>query len=518
MSENQAIKGPDFSFGISTDQLPDGATVSGHTAQQPILVSRRGEDYFAVSAACTHYGGPLGDGLVRGERVLCPWHHACFDLRSGEALTAPAFAPLARWRVEVRDGKAFVREQIAAQPSHAFEPVSAHPGRIVIVGGGAAGFAAAEMLRRRGFAGALTLLDADAEPPTDRPNLSKDYLAGAAQEDWIPLRDAAFYSEQDVDLRLGVNASSIDAGRREVLCDSGESLAYDRLLLATGASPRRLSATGFERENVYVLRTLGDARAIIAAAAEARAVAIVGASFIGLEVAASLRARGLDVHVIAPETTPMQRTLGPAVGGFILHLHQEHGVCFHLDCMAEGFDGRRLRLNRGPDLEADFVVLGVGVTPNLDLAKTAALDIADGVAVDSCLRTSDPAIFAAGDIARYRDPRTGLDTRVEHWVAAERQGQTAALNMLGAQIPHSAAPFFWSRHYEHSIHYVGHAPRWDAVEIDGSLEEASFAAHYSQEGRPLATAFLGRDREALELQHRLDEAGERAASQMAVDR
>ncbi|MGD9968047.1 MAG: FAD-dependent oxidoreductase [Hyphomonadaceae bacterium] len=513
MSDQPKLDGPDFGLGVPIELLADGATLAGHADQKPVLVSRRGDQYFAVSAACTHYGGPLGEGFIRGDRVWCPWHHACFDLRSGEALAAPAFAPLTRWRPEVRDAAIFVTGAIA-EPRRTARSVhnANHPSRIVIVGGGAAGFAASEMLRRRGYAGALTMLNADPAPPCDRPNLSKDFLAGEAPKAWIPLREPAFYAEHDIDLRLGVSVTAIDAVNREVVCADGETLAFDRLLLATGATPRTPPDWPVHSPRVFVLRTPGDAHAIIAAAAAARSAAVVGASFIGLEAAASLRARGLDVHVIAPETIPMQRVLGPVLGGFIRDLHSDHGVQFHLGSTAEAYDGRGLRLSTGCTIEADLVVLGVGVSPNTALAEAAGLKVDGGMIVDAQLRTTNPAIYGAGDIVRYRDARTGQSIRVEHWVAAQRQGQTAAVNMLGGETRHTAAPFFWSKHYHHSIHYVGHATRWDTIEIDGSPSQASSTARYFQDGRLLAAAFLGRDREALELQHEMDEAGKRAAN------
>jgi apoptosis-inducing factor 3 len=269
-------------------------------------------------------------------------------------------------------------------------------------------------------------------------------------------------------------------------------------LLATGASPIRLDAPGFDRSNVFVLRTLGDARAIIAAASRARRVAIVGASFIGLEAAASLKARGLDVEIVAPERVPLERIMGEAIGRFVQKLHEAKGVKFHLERTAIRFDGARLWLSDGGGIDADMVILGVGVRPNTELARGADLAVENGVLVDEFLCTSDPRIFAAGDIANYPDALTGERVRVEHWVAAQRQGQTAALNMLGAREQFTAPPFFWSHHYEHSIRYVGHAKTWDRIEIEGAVERADFSARFIGDGRLLAAASLGRDRDNLQ--------------------
>ncbi len=504
MGAQQHAEGPDFALGVAIADVPEGATLAGRAGDEPVLVSGRGGNFFAVGGACTHYGGPLGEGLVTDDEVRCPWHHACFNLRTGEALAAPAFSPLARWRVDVEGDKIFVRERFAeaTQTAHAARS-TAHPERIVIVGGGAAGFAAAEMLRRRGFAGELTMLSADTSAPYDRPNLSKDYLAGAAPEEWIPLKDDAFYRDNRIDLRLGVEVTAIDLRAREVKTRAGEQ-AYDALLLATGATPIRPQAPGFDRANVYVLRSLADSRAIIAAAERARSVAIIGAGFIGLETAASLRAREIETHVIAPEATPLERQLGPELGRFVRAVHEQHGVRFHLGRTAERFDGVRLRLSDGEDIAADFVIVGVGVRPNVELAAKAGLEVDGGVLVDGQLRASAPGVFAAGDVARYPDPRLGQTIRIEHWVAATRQGQVAAANMLGEGAAHVDAPFFWSHHYDHSIRYVGHAADWDRIDVEGSIDAGDFTARYFRGSSLLAAASLGRDHDCLAIHEQLN--------------
>lgn len=509
MGAQKPAEGPDFRVGIAIAEVRDGGTVAGQVGDQPVLLSRRGSSYFAVGGSCTHYGGRLADGLIEGDHAHCPLHHACFSLRTGEALTAPAFDPLPRWRVDREGETLFVRERLSVEEKPGSD-TSLHPKRIVIVGGGAAGFAAAEMLRRRGFAGALTMLSADRAPPCDRPNLSKDYLAGTAPEDWIPLKGDDFYRDIKIDLRLEQEALGIDPRRKEVLLDGGGVL-YDALLLATGATPVRPVGEGFRLPNAFVLRSLADARAIITAAKGAHSVAILGASFIGLEAAASLRARGLEVHVVAPEAVPLQRVLGHEVGTFVRAIHEDHGVKFHLSLMAERFDGSELHLSDGSRIAADFIVLGVGVKPNTKLASDAALDVDNGVLVDRRMRTSDPSIFAAGDIARYFDPRVGEHIRVEHWVAAEQQGQAAAASMLGDPLAFSATPFFWSTHYDHSIRYVGHAQTWDTMNIDGSLGPEGFIARYMKGGKLLAAASLGRDRESLQIQRSMDKEAARAA-------
>src|SRR5262245_1955785 len=294
--------GPDLTQGIGSEELGDGSMLAGHVGDNAILLARRGNEVFAIDAKCSHYGGPLAEGLLVGSTVRCPWHHACFSLASGEALDAPAFSPLACWLVEERDGRLFVHRKKATEPeSESAARGASAPNRIVIVGGGAAGFAAAEMLRRLKYQGAVSVLSADDAAPVDRPNLSKDYLAGQAPEDWLPLRPDTYYAEQGIHLRLKANVMAVDLGAKAVVLAGGERVGYDRLLLATGAEPVRLSIPGANLPHVHVLRSLADCRSIIATAATAKRAVVLGASFIGLEVAASLRARGLEVHVVAPE-------------------------------------------------------------------------------------------------------------------------------------------------------------------------------------------------------------------------
>lgn len=498
MAEDQKKPaGPDLTQGIATDLLADGAMLTGHAGDDEVLLVRRGKRIFAVGAHCTHYHGPLADGLVDGNAVRCPWHHACFDLETGEALHAPALAPIDCWDVEQGDGKIFVRQKRAqAKPRHVARSQTT-PGNIVIVGGGAAGFAAAEMLRRVDYQGNITMLSDDDAAPVDRPNLSKDYLAGNAPEDWVPLRPDSFYSENKVDLRLNAKVAAIDLRKREVTLTGGGTYGFDRLLLATGAEPVRLSLPGADQPQVYTLRSLADCRRIIAAAGNSRRTVIIGASFIGLEVAASLRARNIEVHVVAPEKRPMERVLGPQMGDFIRAVHEEHGVIFHLGDTPRAIDRGHLRLNSGASLDADLIVMGVGVRPRISLAETAGLKIDRGVSVDAYLESTVPGIYAAGDIARWPDAHTGQSIRVEHWVVAERQGQRAALNMIGEREKFTAVPFFWSQHYDIPINYVGHAESWDEIAVEGDIAAKDCLLRFNKGGRTFAAASIFRDVESL---------------------
>jgi NADPH-dependent 2,4-dienoyl-CoA reductase/sulfur reductase-like enzyme/nitrite reductase/ring-hydroxylating ferredoxin subunit len=506
--DDKKPEGPDFAAGIPSTDLAEGAALSGHIDDEAVILVRHGGTVSAVGAKCTHYQGPLAQGLVVGDTLRCPWHHACFDLRSGEALAAPALSPISCWQVTDRDGRITVGAQKKPPAPKKIGAASEH---FVIVGGGGAGFAAAEMLRRRGFAGAITMISNDDAAPVDRPNLSKDYLAGSAPEDWVPLRGDDWYPKKNITLKLKTEATALDASARKITLGDGSTVTFDKLLLATGAEPVRLPIPGADLPHVHVLRTFDDSRAIIANAKRARRAVVIGASFIGLEAAASLRARDIEVHVVAPEKRPLERVFGPELGDFVRKLHEEHGVVFHLEDGVTAIAQDNVTLKSGGTLPADLVVVGVGVRPRLTLAEKAGLAIDRGVSVDEHLQTSAPGIYAAGDIARWPDPISGERIRVEHWVVAERQGQVAALNMLGQPTPFRAVPFFWSQHYDVPINYVGHAEKWDAQEIDGDVMKRDCVVRYRVGGRVLAVASVYRDLDSLkaaaEMEHQAAMSG-----------
>jgi apoptosis-inducing factor 3 len=501
MGATQELKGPDLGAGIDGAQLRDGEPLLGHAAGEPIVVVKQGGEVCAVGATCTHYGGPLAEGIVERGTIRCPWHHARFDLRTG-APERPGRDPIPCYRIEQQGGRVRVGGRIApAQPRATAGPESA-----VIIGGGAAGNACAEELRRQGYAGPITLLAGEGTLPVDRPNLSKDYLAGTAPEDWIPLRGRDYYAERAIDVRTGVEAASLDVAKREVRLSTGESLRYGALLLATGAEAIRLGIPGAER--ALLLRTFANSKAIAAPTDAGRRAVVIGASFIGLEVAASLRARNVEVAVVAPESRPLERVLGPELGDFVRALHEEHGVRFHLGRKPARIDGGSVALDDGTALPADLVVMGVGVRPRLGLAEKAGLRMDKGVVVDATLRTGADGVWAAGDIARFPNPRSGRQIRVEHWVVAERQGQHVARAMLGAREAYRAVPFFWSQHYDVPVNYVGHAESWDAVTISGNVADRNCLVAYRQAGRVQAVASIYRDRESLAIEAAMERGDE----------
>ena len=514
MATDARPEGPDFEQGIDAAELKDGEMIAGRVGDEAVLLARCGRNVFAVGGTCTHYGGQLAKGIVDGTTVRCPLHHAHFDLASGEALTAPALRSLPCWNVEQKGNRLRVTT-IRAERSTANPPAEALRS-IVIVGGGAAGHAAAETLRGRGYRGQLTMLSADTDAPCDRPNLSKDYLAGTAPEDWIPLRPPEFFGDNRIDLVLGARVTALDVASRRAVIEGGRTYAFDALLLATGAEPVRLTIPGGDLPHVHYLRTLADARAIIAKLAATRRVVVVGSGFIGLEVAASLRARGIAVDVVGPEAIPLEHALGPDLGRFVRATHEEHGVTFHLGQTVTTIERDAVVLANGKRLAADLVVVGIGVRPRVDIAARAGLAIDDGILVDEYLATNVAGIFAAGDVARWPDPRAPRPIRVEHWVVAERQGQIAARNMLGERVPCRFPPFFWSQHYDVQISQVGHAERGDQSEVKGTMQGRSFVAAFRGSGKIHAVATVGRDQQCLRAEVALERQDDEALAAIAT--
>ncbi len=504
----QELLGPDLAAGIPLSSLEPNKAIVGHTNGENVLVVRIGDDVHAIGATCTHYGGPLGDGIVVGTTVRCPWHHACFDLRTGIAQGAPALGDLPCWNVE-RSGD-LVQIRTKREPARPAPPKEA-PSSIVAVGAGAATTAFATTLRKEGYTGPITVVGGEDPGPVDRPNLSKDYLAGNAPDEWIPLG-----LPDGVELVANDPAKAIDVRAKTVTTTSGRVLAYDALLYATGAEPSRLPIPGADAPHVHTLRTLADSRAIIAKATSgAKRAVVIGASFIGLEVAASLVARGLEVHVVGPETVPLARVLGEDLGRLVMKVHEDKGTRFHLGKKPKTIGASSVELDDGTSLPCDLVVLGVGVKPRVALAESAGLKVDRGVVVDEELRTSAPSVWAAGDVARYPDPRSGESIRVEHWVVAERQGQAAARAMLGSATAYRDVPFFWSAHHDLVLAYVGHAASWDAIEVFGSIEGRDCAVAYRKSGNVLAVATINRDKTSLRVEAAMHD-GDAAAIEAAL--
>ncbi len=489
---------PDLkSAGIALSDLRDGGMVEGIFEDAPVLLLREGETVRAFSARCTHLGAPLAKGLLHDGTIRCPWHHARFDAGTGEAAGAPALAPLSCYDVEHRGDRVHViGRRRAARPTPA-----AVPGRIVILGTGAAGYACAAELVRLGAGPTVTLLTAESEAPYDRTFCSKQYLAGKAPRAKTALgRDDAL-REAGVAIRLGARVEAIDRAGQHVMIEGGERIAYDTLVLAPGGEPNRADTPGLE--TAHVLRSIADADRLIEAAAGAKSAAVLGSSFIGLEVAAALTQRGLAVTVVAPGQVPLAKVLGEEIGAQVRAVHEGKGVSFRLGRKAASYADGRLVLDDGSAVEADLVVAGLGVSPRTELAAAAGLNLASkaeggGIRVDGALRTSDRAIFAAGDVASYPDVHSGRRQRVEHWVHAGRQGEHVARVILGQEAPFADLPFFWTAHFDFGLRYVGHAASVETVSVEGAVAERNFAATIEDGDGAKALVTAKRDPLALE--------------------
>lgn len=498
MTMGESDGGRDIGDGVPVAELPEGAVVGGCIDGEAVVLVNAAGRICALAGTCTHLQAPMADALLVDGVLICPWHHARFRVDTGEAIGAPAFDPLTVFVVEERDGRLFVTGR-APEPGRDETPP---PPRVVIVGGGAAGHACAELLVRSGHRGAVTMVSDDADPPCDRTMLSKQYLIGQMPRADVMLAAPGFYGANGPVLHLRRHATAIDVAARELVLDGGERLPFDALVLATGAEPKRLDRPGFDAPCVYLLRSLADADALIAAATPGSRAAVIGASFIGLEVAASLRQRDVDVAVIAPDNVPLAAILGEDVGRMIRAVHEEKGVRFHLGREVAAFEDGAVRLDDGSACPADIVVLGLGVSPRVALAREAGLAVAPdgeggGVIVNERLETSVAGIYAVGDIARYPDARLGRPLRVEHWVHAQRQGQHVARVLMRAAGRFADVPFFWSAHFDTGLRYLGHADGGAEAVVEGSIEDREFVIRYRADGRDVAVATCNRDPVAL---------------------
>jgi NADPH-dependent 2,4-dienoyl-CoA reductase/sulfur reductase-like enzyme/nitrite reductase/ring-hydroxylating ferredoxin subunit len=495
MNEDQNGNRVDLTQWTMVEGVPDGGILAGVVGEDRVFVWRNGNSLKAYSANCPHLGAPLNEGIVVGATIRCPWHHACFDLATGEATAAPAFDALLEYPVTFDDDR-FSVKPAGAQTPRRIGQHEASAGTLAIVGGGAAGFAAADAIRKLGWDGGISVFSEEGEQPYDRTLLTKDYLEGAFRDDHLAIARHSL-ADLGVDFEGGASVQQIDPGNKRLRLMNGDERPYQKLLLAPGAAPRRLEIPGGDLPHVMMLRSLRDCRRMVAKAISGARVAVVGGSFIAMEAAASLFGRGLSVNVIAPEEHPLEKVFGRALSDLILEAHARKGVRLHLGSKVARIEAKQVILQGGEQIDADIVVVGIGVEPRLQLAEAAGLALDRGVLVNPRLQTSDPNIFAAGDIARWPDPHTGESIRVEHWVVAGRQGQVAAANMLGGEEPFTMVPFFWTKHFDLSIRYVGHAEKWDEVRVEGDLARRNGLVRFRRVGRDLAVATVERDKESL---------------------
>ncbi len=456
-----------------------------------VLLARSGGRCHAVGATCPHAGGPLNEGVLHDGAVLCPWHKAAFRLDNGRCVAPPAVDDLLRFDLRVDAGR------LLLGPVGPSAPVQEDPDprTMVILGAGAAGTAAAQALREEGFGGRVVLVGREDRLPYDRTVLSKYDLSGKKGGEKTPLHVAEFYERRRIERRVA-EVAAIDPAARRVTFTDGATLTYDAALLASGGKPRRLKVAGADLPGVFVLRSPDDVAAILARVVTARRVVVVGSGFIGMEVAASLRERGLAVTVVAPGAVPLEKQLGLEVGAVFQRVHERAGIEFRLRDEVVALEGEGqvqfAKLRSGATLAADLVVVGLGVAPATDMLQGVVPRKDGGVDTDARLGIAD-GLYAAGDIAAFPYGSKGDRIRVEHWRVAMQQGRVAALNMLGRDAVFDAVPYFWTIHFMKRLDYVGHAESWDEVAIDGDLKKPEFSAFYVKGGSVQAVAGWGRD-------------------------
>jgi NADPH-dependent 2,4-dienoyl-CoA reductase/sulfur reductase-like enzyme/nitrite reductase/ring-hydroxylating ferredoxin subunit len=492
-----------------TADLQDGQMKAVEVGEKKILLGRCDGRYYAIACYCTHFGAPLDQGYLQGDRVVCPWHQAVFDLKSGDLLEPPALEALTSFEVQVRGDDVIIlvpddfRQRRLPKMSRRD---AADPRSFVILGGGAAGDSAAQKLREAGFKGKITMITQEKRLPYDRTNLSKSYLQGLAKDEWMPLHPEAFYRDYDIEILTEKKVTEVQPGKHEITFKDKSKLKYDKLLLATGGAPRLLKVPGADLRNVFTLRGYDDAIRILGASPSTKRVVVVGASFIGMEAAHSLRVRKLDVTVVAPETIPFQKVFGAEIGETLQRLHEKQGTKFRMGATVAGLEGNgsveQVLLADGERLPADLVIIGIGVKPCTEFLRGITLDADGGLPVNAQFEAAED-LYAAGDIASFPNWRDGTRMRIEHWRTAQQQGRIAALNMLGQRTEFRDAPFFWTSQVGCHLRYVGHAEKWDEVLISGDLSKQDFIAYFVKDGVVLAAAGIRRDREISALRERM---------------
>jgi apoptosis-inducing factor 3 len=483
----------------ATNDLRDGEMTTVLVGGKKVLLARVDGSFFATAARCPHWGGPLPEGTLNAPRLLCPWHKATYDVRSGDLLEPPSLDGIAAFRVRVDGDDVYVDRSEEPRrgrtmPMYACDPAQ-DPRVVAIIGAGAAAAVAAETLRQQLFIGRIVMIGPEEQWPYDRPNLSKDFLAGELEAKWLPLRSPEFYEEHAVE-RVVARVTDLDVATRTLALDDGSTMTPDAVLVASGAQPRRLTVPGADLPGVFTLRSQADAEALIAAAGRAERAVVIGASFIGMEAAASLVHRGLHVTVVGPEAAPFEHTLGAEVGGVVQAHHVANGTHFALGRGVSRFEGdtalRSVLLDDGAMLAADLVVVGIGVQPVTGFVRGVEPDSDGGLPVDDHLRVA-PGVWAAGDVARYREPHTGGDVRIEHWRLAEQHGRAVAADIAGRGEPFTGVPFFWTQHFDLELGYAGAGQDWEAVELVGDPAGLDFTAFYSRQGRLVAACGTQRD-------------------------
>ena len=494
----------DHVIGKVSDFSP-GELKTVEVAEAEVLVVRTvmGK-FYAIGAKCPHAGAPLEEGLLCDRRVICPWHKSVFDLETGAVLEPPALDDLPQFRIKLQDDNLLLSIPDEGAKTERANKVGLERPKsdevFVILGGGAAGLAAAEELRKIGFVGRLLLISSESRSPYDRTLLSKQYLSGEADASWLPLRENSFFDEAHIE-RLHQKVKSVDTVAKQIVFFDGQpSLSYDALLLATGSTPSQLAVPG-GKEHAVTLRTPEDADAIIASARPGASAAVIGSSFIGMEVASSLTQRKLQVTIISPEAVPFEKKLGKPIGEMLQRLHERNGVRFRLGSKVSRIekqgDKREVILEDSGRVGAELIVVGIGVKPATDYLQDVRRNHDGGVSVDEFLQVPGKSrLFAAGDLAAFPVPQIGEVARIEHWRLAQEHGRLAAQNMFNQRTPYSGVPYFWTSHFNTRFDYVGYASSWDEIIVTGDVEKPDFIAFYVANGRAVAAIAAKREKQA----------------------
>lgn len=475
-------------------QLKDDRAMRVCIGDTPILLIRSGDAVHALAADCPHAGAPLEEGAICNGRIVCPWHKGTFEVATGQLVEPPALSGLDCYPVTLDGDNVLVDPHPLPEPANAAASDARH---FVVAGAGAAGAAACSALREYGFSGRITLIGQHPEVPYDRTALSKFVLSGEmATDDVPPLLPDDFFQRNGIE-RLNATIERVDGQHRTMRFAGGREISFDAALLATGGTPVVPPLPGHDLHHVHVLRSLRDARAIMADIKDSARLVVLGSSFIGLEAASALRKRNIDVTVVAPDKVPFAKQFGDRLGAMFQRLHEENGVTFRLGETVSSLEGSEavdeVVLKSGARLHTDAVLLGTGVKPATNMIEGLALDKNGAVIVDATMRAA-PDIYAAGDIASFPLSEGGEHVRIEHWRVAQQHARVAARNMCGVKTRYAGVPFFWTYHYGKRFDYLGYANEWDDLIISGDPEKQAFLAFFSKSGH--VAAVLACDREA----------------------
>ncbi len=496
--------------------------ISVADGKEILIVKTKGK-ISALGAYCTHYGASLEEGVLHGDKIICPLHHACFNSHSGDLLEPPAFEALPKYNVSIDgdDVSVSLPDELPFSRTPEMSKKENDDFVYAIIGGGAAGYGAAQAMREAGFEGKIVMFTKEDKTPYDRPNLSKDYLEGSAQPEWMPIRPDDFYKNYGIEIEFNKNVKSVSIKSKKIKFEDSSDCKFDKLLIATGGTPIKLNIPGSDLRNIFYLRSFDDADKIIekiqgmlADKQTSKKAVVVGSSFIGMESANSLAERGLEVTVVSLDETPFELTFGKEIGKLIQKKYEAKGIKFKLGRKVKNFTQEEkitfVGLDNNEKIEADLIVIGIGVKPSTDIIDLEK-NPDGGIKVDKTFHivvNSDKAaenIYAAGDVASFFDSKTNSQTRIEHWRTAMQQGRIAGFNMAGVKKEYSSAPFFWTMQAGLKIDYVGHAKKWDDIIYRGNIKSEKFMAFYVLQDKVVAAAGLNHNKELIAFQELLEQ-------------